>query len=82
MVVNAYAMRAHMMNTWTTYHYIVRYIDRYSDFLIVMIGVGLASARPNNSIGNKGSDCTVQPSPLFKPGLLERSTYNILLTLR
>ena len=36
-----------MTNTWTTYRDIDRYIHRYSDCLVVMISVGLASARPN-----------------------------------
>ena len=36
-----------MMNTSTTYRHIDRYIHKYSDFLVVMISVGLASARPN-----------------------------------
>ena len=40
------------VNTWTTYRYIHTYIHtyihKYSDFLVAMISVGLAQARPNN----------------------------------
>ena len=42
------------VNTWTTYRYIhtyiYTYIHKYSDFLVAMISVGLAQARPNNNI--------------------------------
>ena len=42
------------VNTWTTYRYIHiyihTYIHKYSDFLVAMISVGLAQARPNNII--------------------------------
>ena len=35
------------INTWTTYRYIHTYIHKYSDFLVALISVGLAHARPN-----------------------------------
>ena len=42
------------VNTWTTYRYIhtyiYTYIHKYSDFLVAMISVGLAQARPNYDI--------------------------------
>ena len=41
-----HCMRARMMNTWTTYRDMDTYF-KYSDFLVVMISVGLTSARPN-----------------------------------
>ena len=41
-------MRYELANTLTTYRYIHTYIHRYSGFLIVLISVGLAQARPNN----------------------------------
>ena len=37
---------ARIINTWTTYRNIDRYISIY-DFLAVMFSVGLASAHPN-----------------------------------
>ena len=37
------------VNTWTTYCYIH---TKYSDFLVTMISVGLAQARPNNFHNN------------------------------
>ena len=43
MVVNVCACA---VNTWTTY----RYIHKYSDFLVAMISVGLAQARPNQYV--------------------------------
>ena len=36
-----------VMNMWMTYRYIYTYIHRYSDFLVGVISVGLASACPN-----------------------------------
>ena len=39
---------ARVTNTWTTYRYIHTYIHKYSDFLVVLISVGLALARPND----------------------------------
>ena len=41
-VVTACTACARMMNTWTTYRDIDRYIHKYSDFLVVMISVRLA----------------------------------------
>ena len=36
-------MRYELVNTWTTYRYIHTNIHKYSDFLIVVISVGLAA---------------------------------------
>ena len=50
MIVHCVCARARITNTWTTYRDICIYIDRYihihkySDFLVVMISVGLALA--------------------------------------
>ena len=45
MVVNVNVC-ACAVKTWTMY----RYIHKYSDFLVAMISVGLAQARPNDSV--------------------------------
>ena len=37
--------RACVIYTWTTYRDIHTYIDKYSDFLVVLISVGLAQAQ-------------------------------------
>ena len=49
-VVTACTACVRMMNTWTTYRDIDRYIHKYSDFLVVMISVWLASVRPKLTI--------------------------------
>ena len=41
-------MRCELASTCLTYRYIHTYIHKYSDFLVVLISVGLAQARPNN----------------------------------
>ena len=41
--------RACVKNTWTTYRgHIHTYIQKYSDFLVYTISVGLAQARPDD----------------------------------
>ena len=64
-VVNACTACARMMDTWTTYLH--TYIHKYSDFLVVMISVGLASARPNYTCCNFSHRCTLNliKSPNF-----------------
>ena len=42
-----------IMNMWTTYRDIGIHIHKYSDFLVVMISVGLATARPNYSLASQ-----------------------------
>ena len=47
-------MRYELVSTWTTYRYmytyIHTYIHKYSGFLVVLISVGLAQARPNYTV--------------------------------
>ena len=48
------------MTTWTTYRYIhLTYIQIYSGFLVEVIYVGLASARPNYMYIEK-PDCIIE----------------------
>ena len=43
-------MRYELASTCLTYRYIHTYIHKYSSFLVVLISVGLAQARPNYSM--------------------------------
>ena len=59
------------MNTWATYCYIhthtLTYIHKYSDFLVWVIYVGLASARPNNNNNNSCAHITIEETTQTEP---------------
>ena len=74
-VVTACTACARMMNTWTTYRTLQTAVEKYSDFLVVMISVGLASARPNYM----RSELTMTNNNLLRTTILRsRSTYEML----
>ena len=48
-------MRYELVSTCLTYRYIHTYIHKYSSFLVVLISVGLAQARPNHMYNTSSS---------------------------
>ena len=78
-------MRCRLVSTCLMYRYIQTYIHKYSGFLVVLISVGLAQARPNylvarlyfhdipitvNLLANNYRSCKLEPLILIVSKLL------------